>query len=176
MNNTKKQSQYDITRRYTPSKLTKCSRRASGLLCSLLFAFSITGTAQSALADSHSNLGSSPMKIRFVFDDQTIHATLNDTPTTRDFVRQLPLSFELEDYASTEKIAYLPEKLTREGAPSGTSARAGDIAYYAPWGNMVIFYRDFGHANGLIHLGKIDAGLKRFTSGQSMVVTIELDE
>lgn len=164
-------------RRYQPSMLTKLGRRASGLLFSMMFAFSINGVSPDAqAANNTTDLGTITMKIRFVFDDQTIHATLDDTPSTRDFVRQLPLSFELEDYASTEKIAYLPEKLTREGAPSGTSARAGDIAYYAPWGNLVIFYRDFGHANGLIHLGKIDAGLKRFTSGKSMEVTIELDD
>lgn len=162
---------------YRLSTAKKWWRRTSGSLLSLAFAFSISGVSLPINAmDHHLDLESSTMKIRFIFDDQTIHATLDDTPSTRAFVHQLPLSFELEDYASTEKIAYLPEKLTREGAPSGTSARAGDIAYYAPWGNLVIFYRDFGHANGLIHLGKIDAGLKRFTSGKSMEVTIELDD
>jgi hypothetical protein len=32
----------------------------------------------------------------------------------------------------------------------------GDIAYYAPWGNLAIFHKDFGYSDGLIILGKID--------------------
>lgn len=120
------------------------------------------------------NHGDNTMKIRFVFDDRSVTATLKDTPSVRDFVSQLPLTMELEDYASTEKIAYLPSKLTREGAPNGTKSKAGDISYYAPWGNLVIFYKDFGHASGLINLGKLDGGLERFTAERSPTVTIEL--
>ncbi|UUM32816.1 cyclophilin-like fold protein [Vibrio japonicus] len=116
------------------------------------------------------------MKIRFVFDDRTITATLNDSPSTQDFIAQLPLTVELEDYASTEKIAYLPSKITKEGAPAGVSSKAGDISYYAPWGNLVVFYKNFGYASGLINLGKVDGDLARFTSGGSMKVTIEVIE
>ncbi len=118
----------------------------------------------------------STIKIRFVFDDRTVTATLNDSPSTQDFIAQLPLTVELEDYASTEKIAYLPSKLTKEGAPAGMSSKAGDISYYAPWGNLVVFYKNFGYASGLIDLGKVDGELSRFTSGGSMKVTIEVIE
>jgi hypothetical protein len=31
----------------------------------------------------------------------------------------------------------------------------GDITYYAPWGNLAIFYRDFGYSPGLVRLGHI---------------------
>ncbi|WP_246201120.1 cyclophilin-like fold protein [Vibrio ziniensis] len=127
-------------------------------------------------ANGGENIGERTMKIRFVFDDRTVTATLNDSPSTRDFIAQLPLTFDLEDYASTEKIAYLPSKLTREGAPTGVSSKAGDISYYAPWGNLVIFYKNFGYASGLINLGKLDGGLDRFTSNGSMKVTIESAE
>ncbi|KHT64423.1 hypothetical protein RJ45_06795 [Photobacterium gaetbulicola] len=113
------------------------------------------------------------MQIQFVFDDRTISATLNDTPSARDFVGQLPLILDLEDYAHIEKIAYLPNKLTQEGAPAGTSAKIGDISYYAPWGNLVVFYKEFGYAGGLIKLGEIESGIERFNSHRSMKVTIE---
>ncbi len=116
------------------------------------------------------------MKIRFVFADRTVTATLNDSPSAQDFVSQLPLTLELEDYASTEKIAYLPSKLTKEGNPVGVSAKVGDISYYAPWGNLVVFYKSFGYAPGLINLGKIDGDVSRFISGDSMKVTIEVIE
>lgn len=116
------------------------------------------------------------MKIRFIFDDQTVTGTLPDNTATRDFVSQLPLTFKLDDYASTEKIAYLPRKLSVEDMPDGTSALAGDIAYYAPWGNMVLFYRDFGYASGLVKLGSLDGGLDILKSNKSLNVTIELVE
>ncbi|WP_242011092.1 cyclophilin-like fold protein [Vibrio furnissii] len=147
-------------------------RKRSRLLRFGLFLLS-TLTINMASANIALGQGEHTMKIRFVFDDRTVTATLNDSPSTQDFLRQLPLSFELEDYARTEKIADLPRKLTTQGAPSGTASKAGDIAYYAPWGNLVIFYKDFGYASGLIHLGQLDGGLDRLTSNGSMRVTIE---
>ena len=64
----------------------------------------------------------------------------------------LPLTLTLKDYAGTEKISDLPRKLSTQGAPSGSDPSVGDITLYAPWGNLAIFYRDFGYASGLIIL------------------------
>ncbi len=50
----------------------------------------------------------------------------------------LPLSVTLTDYASTEKISDLPRRLATDGAPDGFDPSAGDIGYYAPWGNLAI--------------------------------------
>lgn len=134
------------------------------------------GFASNNVTESKAMTEEGTMKIQFVFDNSTVTATLNDSPSARDFVAILPLTLELEDYASTEKIAYLPSKLTKEGAPTGVSSTAGDISYYAPWGNLVVFYKNFGYASGLINLGKIDGDLSRFTSSGSMKVTIEVVE
>lgn len=118
--------------------------------------------------------GAEMPKIQFVFKDKTVSATLNDSASAQDFARQLPLTLNLEDYANIEKIAYLPSKLTIEGAPKGASAKTGDLSYYAPWGNLVVFYKDFSYSPGLIKLGEITTDLSRFTSGGDMSVTIEL--
>ncbi|WP_243694178.1 cyclophilin-like fold protein [Vibrio viridaestus] len=118
----------------------------------------------------------SSLDIRFIFDDKTVSATLENNEITRDFIEQLPLTFALEDYAQTEKIAYLPRKLITTNAPKGSKGMRGDISYYAPWGNLVVFYKDFGFANGLIHLGEINEGLERFTRGGNLTVTIEVAE
>jgi hypothetical protein len=53
----------------------------------------------------------------------------------------------LDDYAATEKIAYLPKKLSAAGAPAGADPTVDDIAYHGPWENLAIFYKDFGYAN-----------------------------
>lgn len=81
-----------------------------------------------------------------------------DNATSRDFISLLPLSLTLSDYAGTEKVSDLPRRLSTEGAPSGSDPSVGDIALYAPWGNLAIFYKDFGYARGLIVLGRIDTG------------------
>jgi len=49
----------------------------------------------------------------------------------------------------------------------------GDVAYYAPWGNLVIYYKDFGYSPGLIGLGRIDAGLEALSVPGSLKVTFE---
>ena len=113
------------------------------------------------------------MKIRLRAEDTVITATLIDSTTTRDFMSLLPLTLTLEDYAQTERISNLPRRLSTEGAPSGSDPSAGDIAYYAPWGNLAIFYEDFGYSNGLVILGKIDGGIEALEMPGSVRVTIE---
>ena len=113
------------------------------------------------------------MKINIKVRDQVITATLIDSKTTQDFVSLLPLTLMLEDYASTEKISNLPKRLSTEDAPPGTDPSVGDIAYYAPWGNLAIYYRDFGYSNGLVILGKIDSDIETLNVPGSVEVTIE---
>lgn len=113
------------------------------------------------------------MKIQLTVDGRTVTATLANNPTTRDFLSLLPLTLTLEDYAGTEKIAYLSRKLSNEGAPAGIDPEVGDITYYAPWGNLALFYKDFGYAKGLIKLGSIDGGMEVFSISGSVSVTIE---
>lgn len=96
------------------------------------------------------------MKIRISTDKETFTATMADNPVTRDFLSLLPLTLKLEDYAGTEKISQLPRKLTVKDVPAGFDPSVGDITYYAPWGNLAIFHRDFGYADGLINLGSLD--------------------
>ncbi len=114
------------------------------------------------------------MRIRLIVEDTVITATLTDSETARDFTSLLPLTLTLEDYAGTEKISYLPRRLSIEGAPVGSDPSVGDITYYAPWGNLAIFYRDFGYASGLVILGRIDGGMEALNVPGSVNVTIEL--
>jgi hypothetical protein len=116
----------------------------------------------------------STMKLRLKTGDKVITATLMDNATSRDFVSLLPMSVTLDDYAATEKISYLQRKLSSEGAPAGSTPSTGDIAYYAPWGNIALFYKDFRYSSGLIKLGKIDSGVEALNVPGSIAVMIEL--
>ena len=102
-----------------------------------------------------------------------ITATLDDIETSRDCFALLPLTLILEDYAATEKISDLPRRLSTNGAPPGSTPVAGDISYYAPWGNLALFYRGAGRASGLVKLGKIDSGVEALNHFSATRITIE---
>jgi hypothetical protein len=86
----------------------------------------------------------------------------------------LPLTLTFTDFHGTEKIADLPRRLSTGDAPEGVDPDAGDIAYYAPWGNLAIFYRDFGYSAGLVKLGSIDTGAADLAAqSDAFTVTIE---
>jgi hypothetical protein len=119
---------------------------------------------------------SDSMKVRITVEDAELTATLIDSKTTQDFIAMLPLTLTLEDYGSTEKISYLSKRLSTEDAPSGIDPSVGDITYYAPWGNLAIFIRDFGYSSGLVLLGKIEGDIESLNVPGPLSVTIEFIE
>lgn len=112
-------------------------------------------------------------KIRMTIEGTEVTATLADNTTAREFISLLPMSLTLEDYNKTEKVSDLPQRLSIEGAPEGFDPSAGDIAYYAPWGNLAVFYRDFGYSRGLVQLGRIEVGREILEQHGPLTVTIE---
>lgn len=132
------------------------------------------GSAGRSTLQNASDQRTGVMKIRIRAGDKTVTATLADNPTSRDFVSLLPLAVTLEDHAATEKIAYLPRKLSTDGAPAGSTPTVGDVAYYAPWGNLALFKKDFSYSSGLVPLGRIDTGLETLGTTGSLRATIEL--
>jgi hypothetical protein len=127
-----------------------------------------------AQANEVSNKKAEGMKIRITIWEKVVTANLNDSQAAQDFVSLLPLTLVLEDHSKTEKISYLPRKLSTTGAPAGSDPSVGDIAYYAPWGNLAIYYKDFGYSSGLVILGKIDGEVEAFNAPGSIKAAIEL--
>lgn len=97
------------------------------------------------------------MRVRFVFSDLTMTATLYDNPSARDFYSLLPLDLTISDFGPNEKIAHLPRKLTEEGSGVFGNEQPYDLCYYMPWGNLAMFYADYKYP-GLIRLGRFDEG------------------
>jgi hypothetical protein len=83
------------------------------------------------------------------------------------------------DFGGQEKLAPLPRKLDVSGMPKGDRAPAGDISYYSPTGSLVLYYRDVGHWDGIVRLGRLEddvaliAGLP--DGSQGMVERMEHD-
>ena len=111
------------------------------------------------------------MQITVEANGKTTVFQLNNSTAASDLYAQLPLSIKVEDFSSNEKIFYPPKKLNTAGTPKA-NARAGTLAYYAPWGDVVMFYKDFGSASGLYELGHATAG-GEFIQGMSGTIRVE---
>jgi len=99
------------------------------------------------------------MRLLCRFADQSFTVALNDSPAARDLMSLLPLDLTIEDYAQNEKIAYLPRKLTEEGATAFSGEMVGDVCTYAPWGNLVFFHAPYRYSRGLIRLGRVEGAI-----------------
>lgn len=112
------------------------------------------------------------MNIRLTIGGHRVDAALNDSATARDFAALLPLTLNLSDFHGTEKIADLPRRLSASGAPDAAEAKPGDLAYYAPWGNLAFFYRGSGSSDaGLVILGSVHGDTEGLATATK--VTIE---
>jgi len=126
-------------------------------------------TASAAPAFSQETL----MKIRLTVGGQVATATLYDNATARDFASLLPLSLTMTDYATIERVADLPRKLSTQGAPDGMAPVAGELTHYAPWGNLAIFIQPRSWSRSLLPLGKVDDGLPILSQPGPYQVRIE---
>ncbi|WP_065375160.1 cyclophilin-like fold protein [Ensifer adhaerens] len=100
------------------------------------------------------------MKVTMTFNGQNVVASLYDNPSARDFASLPPLDLTIDDYADNEKIVYLPRKLTEAASEPFGNERPGDLCYFAPWGNLALFYGRYRYSSGLIRLGRFDDGFE----------------
>ena len=98
------------------------------------------------------------IEISFGGDSQEVRTIieLEDNPATRDFYAQLPLNLEFSDYVGKEKVSNaLPKPLNTSGL-NGYDPQVGDLFYFAPWGNLGIFYAKQPFHSGLVRFGSVD--------------------
>jgi hypothetical protein len=136
----------------------------------LAFTFTVCAQNNGVTAPKEMNV-----KIKITVNDTAIlTATMLGNATARDFISRLPLTAKLDDYSSTEKIFYPSPKLSTQDAPSGYDPSIGDICVYSPWGNICIFYRDFGYGAGLVPFGKIEGDMSAFAISGSLTATFDV--
>lgn len=109
------------------------------------------------------------MKVKFSCENAIAVAILNDTNAAKSFYENLPLTLNLKDYAGREKIADLPVRLEISGDPS-SDGKVGDLGYFSPWGNLVLFYKAQPYYDGLINLGKFESGFDEIIKCEKILI------
>lgn len=121
----------------------------------------MAGSARIEKDEPNTSERKAAMKISVTAAGNTTVFKLNDSGAAKSLYAQLPLSITVEDYAGKEKIFYPPKKLDTADTPQGAAHEAGTLAYYAPWGDVVMFYERFGAAAGLYTLGHAVSGAEQ---------------
>ena len=111
-------------------------------------------------------------QISVQFGENTVVYELNDGTAADSLYEQLPLTIEVEDYSTNEKIFYPPQPLDTDNSPLAQSG-AGTLAYYEPWGDIVFFYGDYNENPSLFELGQAVSG-GDLVSGMSGTITIDI--
>lgn len=122
---------------------------------------SVSGEVSSAESKANGeNSVQEERKLKMTVNGHEVIILLFDTPAANALYAALPMELNFSDYNGTEKIAYPPEALPTSGEPDGCDPDEGDLCLYAPWGNLCIFYKDFGYSRSLIKLGHVESGME----------------
>lgn len=94
-------------------------------------------------------------QISFITEDgQSIVFELNDSLAAKQLYDQLPLTIEIEDFSTNEKVFYPPTALDVTDTPQAGGS-IGTLAYYAPWSDVVLFYDSYQPNTSLYELGQV---------------------
>lgn len=96
------------------------------------------------------------MKIQVTSKDYKVTFALNDTSAAISLYEQLPLTLNVENYSNNEKIFYA-QKLDCTNVIEG-KCPTGTLAYFSPWGNVVMYYGPASKYPGLYILGEAIEG------------------
>ena len=79
------------------------------------------------------------------------------------------------DHGSVEKTGPLPKPLSLEGQPPGADPDVGDVGYYAPGNDFVLYYGDQSYYSGIVVLGRLEGdAVQRIADMRgSVTVTVE---
>ncbi|OMQ12933.1 cyclophilin-like fold protein [[Flexibacter] sp. ATCC 35103] len=112
-------------------------------------------------------------KLKITTGKTVLYAEFTDSETTKDFIKMLPLTLNMNDLSGREKYSGISRELSKNGSVK-TSFQKGDISYWLE-GGIAVFYNQDDHEvkAGLIVLAKIEKGIEIFKESDSMQVKFE---
>ena len=116
-----------------------------------------------------------PKRINVTDGSHSVTFELNGTSAAQALYDMLPVTKEVQNYSTNEKIFY-PETAISYGSDCiEDDCPAGTLALFSPWGNVVMYYGDAGKYNGLYVLGEAVEGADQISelSGNITVTQVE---
>lgn len=116
------------------------------------------------------------MKIKVTAGDYVIIFALNDTSAAVSLYEQLPMTVAVDNYSNNEKIFYADKldctDVIEEDCPAGT------LAYFSPWGNVVMYYGAAPQYPGLYILGEAVEGAENISNltGEITITKADAEE
>ena len=135
----------------------------------------VGSTADTAESTSGVETDAGQTEIKLLFGDTVMTALLDDSKTSRAFIKMLPLTLTMNRYADREYYAALGE--LPESGDAIEDYENGDVTYYTDGKSLAIFFgnADRSSQSGLIRMGRITTDLGLFdTIGERAEVTISL--
>jgi len=116
------------------------------------------------------------MRIQITIGEQRFDATLAESAAARDLIGQLPVTIDMIDHGQVEKTGPLPSPLSLDGQPDGADPDPGDLGYYAPGNDLVLYYGDQSYFTGIVILGQLDGDAAQRISELDGPVTATVEE
>lgn len=130
------------------------------------------GEAMESTENKEENTADSAGAVRRIsvqFGENTVIYELNDSSAADSLYEQLPITTEVEDFSTNEKIFYPSRELDISDTPTAEGG-AGTLAYYAPWGDVVMFYDDYSVNASLFELGQAVSGVEQIGEMSGTIV------
>lgn len=108
--------------------------------------------------------------------NQVMTAQLEDNPTTRAFMKKLPVTLHMQNLYGREMCYRYGANALPTGNLRSDSYQVGDIAYWPPRGSLVILYKQNGEHFERQQIGHIASGAEMFANAGAMDVTFEAAE
>ena len=115
------------------------------------------------------------MRIQIAIGNERFTATIFDSAAGRDLNAQLPLTIDMTDHGSVEKTGPLPAPLSLAGQPDGADPDVGDVGYYAPGNDLVLYYGDQSFYPGIVILGRLDGDAASRIAGMDGAITATVE-
>lgn len=108
--------------------------------------------------------GEKQLKIKISNNEYTITYLLNESLASQSLYQQLPLDIQVENYGDNEKIFYPPIPLDTTNTPLLINGQVGTLGYFAPWGDVVMYYGECEAYSGLYILGESIEGSEQIVN------------
>lgn len=115
------------------------------------------------------------MTLILTIGEQRLEATLDDSAAARDLAAMLPVTLDMTDHGGVEKTGLLPAPLSLSGQPDGADPDVGDLGYYAPGNDLVLYYGDQGYYPGIVVLGRLEGDAAERIAAMDGAVTVSVE-